>query len=68
MISIFNVKRKHRELSEFQKRLDMFLQEENVRLEKELIKAKRNKDLKLAYGILLQMLEIMSIREKSKWF
>ena len=59
------VRKEDAELTDLQKRLDIFLEGENARLEEELEAAQAGKDRKRYYDILLQMIEIMGMREKT---
>ena len=59
------VRKEDAELTDLQKRLDIFLEGENARLEEELEAAQAGKDRKRYYDILLQMIEIIGMLERT---
>lgn len=59
------MKRKEKEWTDFQRRLDIFLEEEDAELQERYKEAVKNKNIKLGGKILLQRINILCIREKA---
>lgn len=59
------MKRKEKEWTDFQRRLDIFLEEEDAELQERYKEAVKNKNIKLGGEILLQRINILCIREKA---
>lgn len=63
-MKIFKKKEK-KEWTDFQKRLYIFLEEEDLKLRDEFKEALDNRNMKRAWQILLQRVNILCIREKA---
>ncbi|MCI9201718.1 MAG: hypothetical protein HFI03_15305 [Lachnospiraceae bacterium] len=63
-MKIFKKKEK-KEWTDFQKRLYIFLEEEDLKLRDEFKEALDNRNIKRAWQILLQRVNILCIREKA---
>lgn len=59
------MKRKEKEWTDFQRSLDIFLEEEDAELQERYKEAVKNKNIKLGGEILLQRINILCIREKA---
>ena len=58
-------KKEKKEWTDFQKRLYIFLEEEDLKLRDEFKEALDNRNIKRAWQILLQRVNILCIREKA---
>ena len=63
-MKIFN-KNEKKEWTDFQKRLYIFLEEEDLKLRDEFKEALDNRNIKRSWQILLQRVNILCIREKA---